>query len=105
MKRKFGYDDSLDVFGVHGIGGIIGALLTGVFVSSSLGGAGFEEGVTMMSQVWSQIVSVVVTLIWSGLLSYIILKVIDKTLGLRVDEEAEIQGLDLSSHDEKGYNL
>jgi Amt family ammonium transporter len=105
LKRKFGYDDSLDVFGVHGIGGIIGALLTGVFVSSSLGGAGLEEGVTMMTQVWSQFISVVATIVWCGVLSYIILKVIDKTIGLRVDEEAEIQGLDLSSHDEKGYNL
>ena len=105
LKRKFGYDDSLDVFGVHGIGGIIGAILTGIFVSESLGGAGLKHGTSMISQVGAQSLSVVVTIVWSGLLSYIILKTIDKAIGLRVEEEHEIEGLDLSSHDEKGYNL
>ncbi len=105
LKNKFKYDDSLDVFGVHGIGGIIGALLTGVFVSASLGGVGFGEGVTMGSQVWSQFLSVLVTIVWSGVLSYVILKVIDLTLGLRVSEEDEVEGLDISSHDERGYSL
>jgi len=105
LKNKFNYDDSLDVFGVHGIGGIIGAVLTGVFVSSSFGGVGFSEGVGMFAQVFAQIISVIVTLAWSGILSFIILKVIDKTIGLRVSEEDEIQGLDISSHDERGYNL
>jgi Amt family ammonium transporter len=105
LKRKFGYDDSLDVFGVHGIGGIIGALLTGVFVSESLGGSGLEHVTSMLSQVGAQSISVVVTIAWSGLLSYIILKILDKTIGLRVEDEHEVVGLDLSSHDEKGYNL
>lgn len=105
LKNKFKYDDSLDVFGVHGIGGIIGALLTGVFVSASLGGVGFSENVTMGSQVWSQFLSVLVTIVWSGVLSYVILKVIDLTLGLRVSEEDEVEGLDISSHDERGYSL
>lgn len=105
LKNKFKYDDSLDVFGVHGIGGIIGALLTGVFVSASLGGVGFGEDVTMGSQIWSQFLSVLVTIVWSGVLSYVILKVIDLTLGLRVTEEDEVEGLDISSHDERGYSL
>ncbi len=105
LKNKFKYDDSLDVFGVHGIGGIIGALLTGVFVSASLGGVGFGENVTMGSQVWSQFLSVLVTIVWSGVLSYVILKLIDLTLGLRVSEEDEVEGLDISSHDERGYSL
>ena len=105
LKRKFGYDDSLDVFGVHGIGGIIGALLTGVFVSESFGGIGLEEGTSMLAQVGAQFISVIATIAWSGLLSYIILKIIDKFIGLRVEEEHEVVGLDLSSHDERGYNL
>ncbi len=105
LKNKFNYDDSLDVFGVHGIGGIVGAVLTGIFVSASLGGVGLAEGVSMASQVIAQIISIAVTLVWSGLLSFIILKLIDKTIGLRVSEEAEIEGLDISSHDERGYNL
>jgi len=105
LKNKFKYDDSLDVFGVYGIGGIIGALLTGVFVSASLGGVGFGEDVTMGSQIWSQFLSVLVTIVWSGVLSYVILKVIDLTLGLRVTEEDEVEGLDISSHDERGYSL
>ena len=104
LKNKFNYDDSLDVFGVHGIGGIVGAVLTGIFVSASLGGVGLAEGVSMASQVIAQLISIAVTLVWSGLLSFIILKLIDKTIGLRVSEEAEIEGLDISSHDERGYN-
>jgi len=105
LKNKFGYDDSLDVFGVHGIGGIIGALLTGVFVSASLGGVGLGENISMGSQIWSQFLSVIATIYWSGILSYIILKVIDLSIGLRVSEEAEVEGLDISSHDERGYSL
>jgi len=105
LKNKFGYDDSLDVFGVHGIGGIVGALLTGVFVSAKVGGVGLEEGVSMASQIGAQALSVVVTIIWSGSLSFIILKVLDKTIGIRVDEEDEIEGLDITSHDERGYNI
>ncbi len=104
VKRIFGYDDSLDVFGVHAIGGIIGAILTGVFAAESLGGAGFASGITsMITQVQVQIVSVVVTITYTALISYIILKVIDVIIGLRVDEEQEVEGLDMALHDERGY--
>jgi len=103
LKRALGYDDSLDVFGVHGVGGIIGAILTGIFAAESLGGVGLSEGMTMLEQVWVQTFSVIVTVIYSGVVTFILLKIIDAIMGLRVDEEEEIQGLDMSSHDERGY--
>ncbi|MDP6775157.1 MAG: ammonium transporter [Candidatus Latescibacteria bacterium] len=102
LKNRCGYDDSLDVFGVHGIGGIVGAMLTGVFAASSLGGSGLERGIA--SQVGVQFVSVVATGIYSLVLTWIILKVIDSTIGLRVIQDEEIAGLDISLHDERGYN-
>ncbi len=102
LKNRLGYDDSLDVFGVHGIGGIVGALLTGVFAASSLGGSGLERSI--VSQVGVQFVAVVATAVYSLVLTWIILKVIDSAIGLRVIEEDEIAGLDLSLHDERGYN-
>ena len=105
LKSKLGYDDSLDAFGVHGIGGIVGALLTGVFVATSLGGNGLAEGMTMGKQVWAQLLSIIITIAWSGILSFIILKIVDATVGLRVEEDEERQGLDLSQHNERGYNL
>lgn len=105
LKRKFKFDDSLDVFAIHGIGGVVGALLTGVFASSSLGGVGLAEGVSIGNQVWAQFISIIATIVWSGLLSYIILKVIQKTIGLRVTKAQEIEGLDISLHDERGYHL
>ena len=105
LKTQLGYDDSLDAFGVHGIGGIVGALLTGVFVAEGLGGVGLAEGMTIGTQVWAQLLSIIVTLVWSGVLSFIILKIVDATVGLRVDEEEERMGLDLSQHNERGYNL
>ena len=105
VKRAFGYDDSLDVFGVHAIGGIIGALLTGVFVSKGLGGVGLAEGVTMGKQVWLQIIGVVTTIVYCGVVTFIIIKVVDWIVGLRVTEEQETEGLDLALHDERGYNL
>jgi Amt family ammonium transporter len=105
LKRAMGYDDSLDAFGVHGIGGIIGALLTGVFASASLGGAGLEEGMTIGSQVALQAVGVVATLVYTAIVSLILLKLIDLIIGLRVNEEEETEGLDISLHDERGYNL
>jgi Amt family ammonium transporter len=104
MKRAFGYDDSLDAFGVHGIGGIVGALLTGVFAFESLGGQGAELE-TMGLQVFAQFKSVIFTIVWSGVVSLVLLKLIDLTIGLRVSDEEEMQGLDLSDHDEAGYNL
>jgi ammonium transporter, Amt family len=106
LKRALGYDDSLDAFGVHGIGGIVGALLTGVFASSALGGAGFADGIASLgAQVARQFVGVAVTFVYSALVSFVVLKLIDATLGLRVDAEQETEGLDLSLHDERGYNL
>ena len=102
LKSKLGYDDSLDAFGVHGIGGIVGALLTGVFASTALGGS---EEIMIGSQVWAQFLSIVITIVWSGVLSFIILKIVDAIVGLRVEEDDERMGLDLSQHNERGYNL
>ncbi|MXV77687.1 ammonium transporter [Candidatus Poribacteria bacterium] len=102
LKSKLGYDDSLDAFGVHGIGGIVGALLTGVFASTALGGS---EEIMIGSQVWVQFLSIVITIVWSGVLSFIILKIVDAIVGLRVEEDDERMGLDLSQHNERGYNL
>ncbi|PSJ52586.1 ammonium transporter [Kumtagia ephedrae] len=104
VKIKLGYDDSLDVFGIHGIGGIVGAIGTGIFASSSLGGIGYAEGVSMGGQVWTQILAVVVTIVWCGVISAILYKVVDAIVGLRPAEEAERQGLDLTSHGEVAYH-
>ena len=105
IKRALGYDDSLDVFGVHAVGGIIGAILTGVFVAKGFGGAGLGEGVSMGAQVWKQIVGVAITIGFVAIASYVILKIVDVIVGLRVTEEQETEGLDIASHDERGYNL
>jgi Amt family ammonium transporter len=105
IKRALGYDDSLDVFGVHAIGGIIGALLTGVFAAKSLGGVGLAEGMTIGSQLGVQLKGILITIGYTAVASFIILKVIDVVIGLRVTDEEETQGLDLSLHDERGYNL
>ena len=105
LKSQLGYDDSLDAFGVHGIGGIVGALMTGIFVAEGLGGVGLSEGMTIGKQVWAQLLSIIITVVWSGVLSFIILKIVDATVGLRVEEDEERQGLDLSQHNERGYNL
>jgi Amt family ammonium transporter len=104
-KRAFGYDDSLDAFGVHGIGGVVGAILTGVFIDAGLGGAGLPEGVSLGGQVMLQVIGAGTTIIYCGIVSLIILKVLDATVGLRVSEEQEQTGLDLVLHDEQGYNL
>ena len=104
LKQSLGYDDSLDAFGVHGIGGIVGCLLTGVFVASGLGGVGLAEGMTIGKQLFAQFISIAFTLIYSGVLSFIILKIIDATIGLRVDLDEELEGLDLTQHNERGYN-
>jgi Amt family ammonium transporter len=105
LKRALGYDDSLDVFGVHAVGGIVGAILTGVFADASLGGAGLAEGMTIASQLWVQTKGVLFTIVYTGVLSFIILKVVDVVIGLRVTEEQETEGLDLALHDERGYIL
>jgi ammonium transporter, Amt family len=115
LKRLLGADDTLDVFGVHGVGGIVGALLTGVFNSPSLGGPGFvADWVTatmvtaadysIASQVWIQLKAVLVTIVWSGVVSFIAYKVVDAVVGLRVPEEEEREGLDITSHGETAYN-
>ncbi|MDO8718730.1 MAG: ammonium transporter [Polaromonas sp.] len=115
LKKLLGADDSLDVFGVHGVGGIVGALLTGVFNSPALGGPGFvadwvtATGITaadysIVSQVWIQAKAVLITLVWSGVVSFIAYKVVDLTIGLRVSEEDEREGLDITSHGETAYN-
>lgn len=105
VKSRLGYDDSLDVFGIHGIGGIIGAVGTGIFTATSLGGVGYAEGITMMGQTWIQIEAVAITIAWGGTLSFVIFKAIDMTIGLRVDSEAERQGLDQSIHGESAYHF
>jgi Amt family ammonium transporter len=105
LKRRLGYDDALDVFGVHGVGGIVGALLTGIFASASLGGIGYAEGVTMATQLGSQALAVLVTCAWSALVTGASLWLISRFTALRVDLESETDGLDLALHDERGYNL
>ena len=103
IKRVLKIDDSLDVFPVHGVGGIIGSILTGVFAAKSLGGVGLD-GVSMASQVGVQVLAVVVTIVWSALFSYGILKLLDKVIGIRVTEDEEIEGLDIVLHEETGYH-
>ncbi len=103
VKRTLKIDDSLDVFPVHGVGGIMGSLLTGVFAASSLGGLGLADGVSIMDQVGVQALAIVVTALWSAGFSYLILKVLDKLIGLRVTADEEVQGLDIVLHEETGY--
>jgi ammonium transporter, Amt family len=106
LKRAIGYDDSLDVFGVHCIGGIVGAILTGPFAFPQLGGVWSPgEGVTIASQTFTQIKGAGFTLIYTGILTFVILKIVDVIIGLRVTEDEESEGLDLSLHDERGYNI
>jgi Amt family ammonium transporter len=115
LKKMLGADDTLDVFGVHGVGGIVGALLTGVFNSPDLGGPGFvADWVTASmvtaadysigAQVWTQAKAVLVTVVWSGVVSLVSFKLVDLTVGLRVSEEEEREGLDISSHGETAYH-
>ena len=114
LKKMLGADDSLDVFGVHGIGGIVGALLTGVFNSPALGGPGYvadwvtatmvtSADYSIAAQVWIQAKAVLTTIVWSGVVSFIAFKVVDLTIGLRVSEEDEREGLDITSHGETAY--
>ncbi|HUX31235.1 MAG TPA: ammonium transporter [Thiobacillus sp.] len=104
LKKMLGYDDSLDVFGIHGIGGIIGAIGTGIFVAPALGGVGVDD-YTMGGQVLTQATGVLITIAWSGVVSLVLFKLIDMTMGLRVSEEQEREGLDTASHGERAYNL
>ncbi|MBC7730187.1 MAG: ammonia channel protein, partial [Microbacteriaceae bacterium] len=112
LKRLLGADDSLDVFGVHGVGGIVGALLTGVFNNQGLGGPGIvTDWVTatvvnsdMGAQVWIQLKAVLLTIVWSGVVAAVSFKIVDLVIGLRVSEEEEREGLDISSHGETAYS-
>jgi ammonium transporter, Amt family len=103
LKKMLGADDSLDVFGVHGVGGIVGALLTGVFTAPGLGGTGGDD-FSIASQVFIQAEGVVITMVWSSVVAFIAYKVVDMIVGLRVSEEAEREGLDITSHGETAYN-
>jgi Amt family ammonium transporter len=115
LKKLLGADDTLDVFGVHGVGGILGALLTGVFNSPSLGGPSFvgdwvtatavaPADYSIAAQVWVQAKAVMITVVWSGVVSYLSYKLVDLTIGLRVKEEDEREGLDITSHGESAYS-
>ncbi|EAP3578881.1 ammonium transporter AmtB [Salmonella enterica] len=104
LKRLLLVDDPCDVFGVHGVCGIIGCILTGVFAASSLGGVGFVDGVTMGHQVMVQLESIAITVVWSGVVAFVGYKLADILVGLRVPEEQEREGLDVNSHGENAYN-
>jgi Amt family ammonium transporter len=103
VKNALGYDDALDVFGIHGVGGMLGAIGTGIVAAPSLGGYGIGE-YSIAGQVWTQIIAVVVTILWTGIGSLILYKVVDLIVGLRVTPEAEREGLDLAEHGERAYN-
>lgn len=103
LKKIHGFDDSLDVFGIHCVGGIVGAIGTGVFVSTALGGVGVDD-YSMVGQVVTQATGVIVTLVWSGVVALVAFKLVDMTMGLRVSEELEREGLDTASHGERAYN-
>ena len=103
LKQRFGYDDSLDVFGVHGIGGIVGAILTGIFASSTLGGS--VDGLNIGNQLWLQTIGVVVTFVYSGVVTFVLVKIVDGVIGIRVTADEEQTGLDLSLHNETGFKI
>ena len=105
MKRSLNVDDSLDVFPVHGVGGLLGTMLTGVFAAAAVGGVGYAEGVTLGRQVLVQLTGVLATAVWSGVITWILLKVTGALLGMRVAPDEETEGLDTVLHNEKGYNL
>ena len=103
VKSALGYDDSLDVFGIHGIGGIVGAIGTGIFTAPGLGGTGGGD-YSMAGQTWIQIQAIAITIAWSGIGSVLLFGLADMVLGLRVSEETERQGLDLAEHGESAYH-
>ena len=103
LKKMLGADDALDVFGIHGVGGIVGALLTGVFTAPSLGGTGAED-FSIAHQLLVQAEGVVITIVWSGIVAAICYKIVDLVIGLRVPEEEEREGLDITSHGETAYH-
>ena len=104
LKKFMGYDDTLDVFGIHAVGGIVGAIGTGIFVSPALGGVGVD-GYSMGGQVITQATGVLITVVWSGVVSFVLFKLVDATMGLRVPEETEREGLDTATHGERAYSV
>jgi Amt family ammonium transporter len=104
LKKSLGYDDSLDVFGIHAVGGIVGAIGTGIFVSPALGGVGID-GYEMGAQVITQATGVLITIVWSGVVAFVCFKLVDMVMGLRVSEEDEREGLDTATHGERAYNV
>jgi len=109
LKRMLGADDSLDVFGLHGVGGIVGALLTGVFNAQWLGGTGIlidgaQASAPILGAVWIQLKGILLTIVWTGVVSIVAYKIVDTLIGLRVTEEEEREGLDISSHGESAYH-
>ncbi len=104
LKRKLHIDDSLDVSPVHGVGGLVGTILTGIFVDARFGGVGYANGMTPWTQVGVQVIGVAAAAAWCALATYVILKILDATLGLRVSDEQESEGLDLAQHGERGYS-
>jgi len=105
VQESIHIDDSLDVFPVHGVGGMLGTLSAGVFVAAGFGGAGLADGVGIGEQVGVQAIGIIATVVWTALATWIILKVVGAMVDLRVNEEDETMGLDLVSHEESGYNL
>jgi Amt family ammonium transporter len=105
IKQRLRIDDSLDVFPVHGVGGMLGTFFAGIFVAAQFGGAGLADGMTIASQVGVQIVGILATAGWTAVVTFLILKLVSKFVELRVNDEEETTGLDLVSHDEVGYNL
>jgi len=113
LKRMIGVDDTLDVFGVHAVGGILGALLTGIFVAPALGGpsvvsdwvTGKTEFPGYLTQLWIQAKAVGITIVWSGVVAFVSYKIVDATIGLRVPEDEEREGLDITSHGESAYRM
>ena len=105
IKQRIQIDDSLDVFAVHGIGGALGVLLTAFFAADGLGGLGLAEGMTVGGQLWAQAVGLGATALWAGVLSFVIVKIVTAVVGLRVGVEDETEGLDITAHGERGYNL
>ena len=105
IKHRLKIDDSLDVFAVHGVGGVLGTLMVAVLVDKSFGGAGLEEAMTIASQFGVQLTGVAAVLVWSVFASYVLVKIVQATVGLRVSDDEELEGLDVTSHGETGYNL
>jgi len=105
IKQKLKIDDSLDVFPVHGVGGIIGTLFAGIFVSAGFGGVGYADGMNMGSQLGVQLTGVIATIVFTAVATFVSLKIVDMLLGLRVTDEEETEGLDINQHDERGYIL